>query len=65
MKSLVDLCSSVHVRHLVEDGAGKTLCGLKAARMYGVKPGTETEYIFCPKCLRALDAIESEVEASA
>jgi hypothetical protein len=64
MKSLVDL-GSIHFRHLVEDGADKTICGLKAARMFSIKPGKEREHILCPKCLSALDALKSEAEASA
>ncbi|MDD5303083.1 MAG: hypothetical protein PHS14_08225 [Elusimicrobia bacterium] len=61
MKSLIDL-GKTHVRHLVADSSGQTLCKLDAARMFFVKPEKESGYILCPKCLKARDAIEAEAK---
>jgi len=61
MKSLIDL-GSTHIRHLIADASGQTLCKLPASRMFFVKPEKEAEFILCPKCFKEREAIEAEAK---
>jgi Protein of unknown function (DUF1064) len=48
--SVIDLGSS-HMRHLVDEETGRTLCKRPAARMFILDPKKETAYPLCPGCL--------------
>ncbi|MDD5305120.1 MAG: hypothetical protein PHS14_18635 [Elusimicrobia bacterium] len=61
MKSVIGL-GPTHVRHLVADASGLTLCKRNASPMYYVNRANESGYILCPTCDKEMTAIEAEAK---